>query len=194
MIDLAAATILDFTGALAQRGPAPGGGAAAGVVAAFGCALSAMSARYTSGKRFSAEAIQAAEQLAEQVDTAAQECLHLGEADANAYANVQVLRQAKASADEIAAAEQAARNVPLSLLRTLVAQAELTLQFKSQCNHWLLSDLRAALHLMAGAGDAAWEMLVAGDPPSDERSEGHELCKALRCMSLSQRSPETLAS
>ena len=67
-----------FQAALAQKIPAPGGGAAAGVVAALGCALAAMSARYTSGKRYGEVALEAAQQLQRRWTAAAQECLNLG--------------------------------------------------------------------------------------------------------------------
>lgn len=190
MGDFGQQSLTDFQRALAQKTSAPGGGAAAGVVAALGCALAAMSARYTSGKKYSEEAQKTAELLALQVDQAAVACLDFGERDALAYAQVQELRKAKAPQNDIKQAEMAARHVPLSLLKTLENQAKSVAAFKTLCNPWLLSDLRAALHLLAGAGAAAWEMLVAGDPPVRERNEGYELCESLNLLALNERSPK----
>ena len=106
MSELVEQSLGQFTSSLAQRIPAPGGGAAAGAVAAMGCALAAMSARYTSGKRFSEDALAAAQNLALLMDEAASICLNIGEEDAKAYAQVQVLRKEKASEQDIAGAEE----------------------------------------------------------------------------------------
>ena len=51
---LADQRLSDITKALSERTPTPGGGAAAAIAAALGCAAGAMAARYTTGTKYTA--------------------------------------------------------------------------------------------------------------------------------------------
>ena len=135
-----------------------------------------MSARYTSGKRYGEVAMERRSAASQGDDSAAQACLQLGEADAIAYAKVQELRKAKAPAEDIALAELAARQVPYRLRQ--LHSKPWTSAFQIPLQPWLLSDLRAAAHLMAGAGAAA-QNAGRGDPPQLPNAAGFQLCNEL---------------
>lgn len=148
--------------ALAARQATPGGGAAAAIAAALGCAAGAMAARYTDGPKHAAVAL-AATNLATALDAAAASCLRLADADAAAYAAV---RKAKAEQNETAvtAAETAAAQVPAELLAACALHASALAAFRDDCNRWLRSDIEVGVHLLAGAGRAAARTLAVNRP------------------------------
>ncbi|TVR09867.1 MAG: hypothetical protein EA401_12590 [Planctomycetota bacterium] len=170
MTPFAEQSIAAFAGGVAARQPAPGGGAVAAVIAGLAAALGAMACRYTTGKRY-AEHHDSAITLAQHLDHLQQQCLDLADADAAAYAQVQELRAEKASASAIASAEAAAMAIPLHVLEHCAKACKDLQGFTAVCNPWLLADLRAALHLCAGAADAAWEILLCGSPPEHLRQQ-----------------------
>lgn len=151
-------------GALAERTPIPGGGAAAAIAAALGCAAGAMAARYTSGPKY--VAIEAeARNLADLLVNAAQECARLGDADADAYAAVGAARKTKDAA-AIAKAEHQAGAVPAELLALCAIHAASLAAFIPTCNPYLVSDVKVGIHLLAGAGRAAWQTVLVNKPAS----------------------------
>jgi methenyltetrahydrofolate cyclohydrolase len=161
-VTLADSTVTDLVVALAKRQPSPGGGAAAAIAAALGCAAGAMAARYTDGPKHAAVAETAAN-LAVILDAAAADCLRLADADAKAYAAV---RAAKASKDAAAIAETEAKAaaVPADLLAACALHAASLAAFAGDCNRWLISDVQVGVHLLAGAGRAAWRTLLVNQP------------------------------
>ena len=74
----------DFLGRVADRVPAPGGGAAAAVHAALGAALLAMVARYSTGELY-AEHQETIGRVADEADDLRDIALRLAEADAAAF-------------------------------------------------------------------------------------------------------------
>jgi formiminotetrahydrofolate cyclodeaminase len=80
-------TIGDFLGRLADRVPAPGGGASAALQAAQGAALLAMVARFSTGEDY-AENRETIERIITEADELRAIALRLGEADAEAFAAV----------------------------------------------------------------------------------------------------------
>ena len=154
---------------LAERTPTPGGGAAAATAAALGCAAGAMAARYTTGTKWGALSDQA-RALAEELDRAAADCLRSATADSIAYAAV---GEARKSGDRtrLADAERAAAAVPAELLALCAAQAAGLAAFLPLCNPLLASDVRVAVHLLAGAGRAAWQTLAVNRPGDEERRQ-----------------------
>jgi methenyltetrahydrofolate cyclohydrolase len=80
-------TIGDFLDRLADRVPAPGGGASAALHAAQGAALLAMVARYSTGEEY-AEHRETIERIIAEADELRAIALRLGEADAEAFAAV----------------------------------------------------------------------------------------------------------
>ena len=80
-------TIGDFLGRLADRVPAPGGGASAALQAAQGAALLAMVARFSTGEEYT-EHRETIERIITEADELRAIALRLGEADAEAFAAV----------------------------------------------------------------------------------------------------------
>lgn len=165
---IACSVLGDVVIALAQRTPAPGGGAAAAIAAALGCAAGAMAARYTTGVKYADRSPQA-EALAETLDRTACTCLRLAEADSEAYA---ALIAARKNRDEpaIAAAATAAATVPATLLETCATQAQALATFLPLSNPHLRSDVKVGIHLLAGGGRAAWQTLLVNvlDPTTEQ--------------------------
>jgi methenyltetrahydrofolate cyclohydrolase len=98
--------ISDFLDRLADRVPAPGGGAVAALHAAQGAALLGMVARYTTGERYAAHQVMISRIITE-VDELRSIALRLAEADADAFTAVADAYQLPRSTDE----ERAARSV-----------------------------------------------------------------------------------
>jgi formiminotetrahydrofolate cyclodeaminase len=82
-------TIGDFLDRLADRVPAPGGGASAALQAAQGAALLAMVARFSTGEEY-AEHRETIERIITEADELRAIALRLGEADAEAFAGVAI--------------------------------------------------------------------------------------------------------
>lgn len=80
-------TIGDFLDRLADRVPAPGGGASAALQAAQGAALLGMVARYSTGEEY-AEHQATIDRIITEADELRSIALRLGEADAEAFAGV----------------------------------------------------------------------------------------------------------
>lgn len=157
-------TIGAFATALAAKQSTPGGGAAAAVTAALGCASGAMACRYTTGEKYAAVAAEA-EALAADLDAWRDRALALADADAAAYAQVGAAKKTKDPV-AIAAAEAAATIVPAELIALCADAAEACAAFRPRCNPWLVSDVDTALHLLAGAGRAALRTLRINRPPA----------------------------
>jgi formiminotetrahydrofolate cyclodeaminase len=165
-----------FLAALAARQSTPGGGAAAAVAAALGCASGAMAARYTTGARWADRSAEA-EALAAALDAAASSFTTLADEDATAYAAVQTARKAGDAAAQ-SAAEAEAMAVPVRLLALCARQAEALAAFRPRCNPHLVSDVDTALHLLAGAARAAWRTLLVNRPtPALEQAGAADLAR-----------------
>lgn len=137
-----------FLAAVAERTPAPGGGAAAAAGCALGAALAEMAARFAGRDD---DAARAAELCAQ--------ALRLGEADLTAYAPV--LEAQRLAADDpgrparLAAAKAAAADVPLAIAETAASAAELSRALARAGKPSLAGDALAGADLAAGACRAA---------------------------------------
>jgi methenyltetrahydrofolate cyclohydrolase len=100
-------TIGDFLDRLADRVPAPGGGAAAAVHAALGAALLGMVARYSVGEKY-AEHDATIGRVTAEADELRDIALRLAEADAAAFAAVAEVYQLPKSTEADRAARSAA--------------------------------------------------------------------------------------
>ncbi|GDY11197.1 hypothetical protein LBMAG53_00740 [Planctomycetota bacterium] len=160
---MTAASLPELLTALAARTPTPGGGAAAAWAAALGCAAGAMAARYTSGAKYAAVAETAAN-LATELDRSAAAALELAERDAAAYSAVTTARK---NGGDMALAEAAAAQIPADLLALCALQAGALAAFLPTCNPNLASDVRVGVHLLAGAGRAAWATLLVNRPGAE---------------------------
>jgi formiminotetrahydrofolate cyclodeaminase len=138
---------------ISARTATPGGGAAAALCAALGCAAGAMAARYTTGTKWQ-DREAAASAIAENLDLASREFLALADADAQAFAAVTQARKAQDTA-ALLAAEQRAAAVPARMLELCRQQVGSLQTFRSLCNPQLLSDVDVAIAILTGAGRAA---------------------------------------
>jgi formiminotetrahydrofolate cyclodeaminase len=100
-------TIRDFLDQLAERVPAPGGGAASALQAAQGAALLGMVARYTTGERY-AEHEATIGRIITEVDELRAIALRLAEADVDAFRAVADAYQLPQSSEDEQAARKAA--------------------------------------------------------------------------------------
>jgi methenyltetrahydrofolate cyclohydrolase len=99
----------EFLDQLADRVPAPGGGASAALQAAQGAALLAMVARYTTGEKY-AEHAETIERIIAEADELRSLALRLAEADAEAFSAVSDAYQLPKSTE----AEKAARSAAIA--------------------------------------------------------------------------------
>lgn len=97
----------DFLDQLADRVPAPGGGAAAALQAALGAALLGMVARYSTGEKY-AEQADTISRIIDEADELRAIALRLGQADADAFAAVAEAYKLPRSTDEEKAERSAA--------------------------------------------------------------------------------------
>jgi formiminotetrahydrofolate cyclodeaminase len=149
----------DFLDAVADRTPAPGGGAAAAAGCALGAALAEMAAHFAGRD----EDARAAAGLRA-------EALRLGEADLTAYPPV---LEAQRAGDEAAVAEAKGRaaEVPLAIAEAAASVAELSRALAQGGTEHLVGDALAGADLAAGAARAAARLVEINlaDVPGDER-------------------------
>jgi formiminotetrahydrofolate cyclodeaminase len=155
-------SVIDLIRALQARSPTPGGGAAAAVAAALGCAAGAMSARYTTGPKWGDLSTQS-QALAETLDAAARQCLAWADQDAQAYEALTAARRGK-DAEVIAHTQERALGIPCDLLAACAVHAVSLRAFLDLSNPHLVSDVKVAIHLLCGAGRAAWQTLLVNQP------------------------------
>jgi formiminotetrahydrofolate cyclodeaminase len=169
------AGLTELVAALAARTPSPGGGAAAAVAAALGCASAAMAANYSTGAKYPKSAAHSV--LASALFSAAYELLARAEADAEAFAALETAK--KISPEAYAAAGIAAAAIPAAVLATCAREAETVAAFLPSCNPRLASDVAVAVHLLAGAGRAAWATLRENRPGDEMRQAAAEQLRRL---------------
>lgn len=158
---LAARPLAELLDAVAERAPAPGGGAVSAIAGALAAALGSMVLSYSAGKASLAEhAALHAESGASLLKLRAM-LLELADADAQAYAELNEIERS-GTCDKAAAAERA-----LAVPAQVVAVASEVLRVLERvenagaANRWLLSDLAIAAEL-AGCTmrSAAWMVRI----------------------------------
>jgi formiminotetrahydrofolate cyclodeaminase len=168
---LADLTLGAFLDRLAERTPAPGGGAVAGVQVALGAAAAAMVVRYSIGRPALAEHQSVLEAHAEALDRLRKLALTLSDEDAQAYAHLSALRKLPKDDPARAAIPEAALQAAQVPLAVLAAGADLLARLTELppiTNPYLHSDLAiAGLCAEAGSRAAAWNVRVniPGLPP-----------------------------
>jgi methenyltetrahydrofolate cyclohydrolase len=147
--------VRDFLELLADRVPAPGGGAAAAVTVALAAALAAMAARFSDAR------IPAAAEVAQQADGLRARAAGLADQDAAAYRAV--LDAYRLAGDghggerqqRIAAALHGAATVPLEVAEIAAQVAGLTADIAGPGNPNLRGDTAAAAHLAEASARSA---------------------------------------
>ncbi len=174
------AGLTELVAALAARTPAPGGGAAAAVAAALGCASAAMAANYSTGAKYPDSPAHAL--LAASMTAVGYELLARAESDAEAFAAMEAAKKVSPeayAAAGAAAAGAAAAAIPAAVLATCAREAENAAKFLPACNPRLASDVAVAVHLLAGAGRAAWATLRENRPDEAARALAAEHLRRL---------------
>lgn len=180
-------TIQDFLVELAEKKPAPGGGAAAPICAAIASALAKMVVAYSIGKK-SLEAHQPAlETIGETLNTTCMRFQALAEEDAVAYTRLSELERlpdGHGHLDQIPEAKRVALNIPMQVVDLCVETLELCEQLSGISNKHLASDLGLAAVLLEGSARASRWMVVinaGGDPEPLNKVDGAlERASALR--------------
>jgi formiminotetrahydrofolate cyclodeaminase len=173
-------TITAFLDSLADRTPAPGGGATAALHLGQAAALVSMVARYSTGPRY-AEHAAVIDRLCSSADEIREQALHLAEADMAAFSSViDAYRLPKSTESEaaerdrvIASALTDAARVPVDVLasaRTVIEHAD---ELLPVANPTVISDVAAAAEAARAAATTARvniEVNLPGIPPSDART------------------------
>jgi formiminotetrahydrofolate cyclodeaminase len=155
-------TIGDFLDRLADRVPAPGGGAASALQAAQGAALLGMVARYTTGEKYAEHQVTVSRIIAE-VDELRSIALRLAEADAEAFVAVTDAYRLPQDtegqrADRAAAISQALANAawpPAQVISVAGMVVDLAEALVVIGNRNLLSDVAAAVESARAAAATA---------------------------------------
>ncbi|MGB3485358.1 MAG: cyclodeaminase/cyclohydrolase family protein [Mycobacterium sp.] len=155
-------TVLDYLDALADKVPAPGGGAVAAVHLAQAAALVAMVARYTTGPRF-AEHQDLVTMICEHADATRATALQLMSADMAAFTGViaayKLPKTTKAEADlrtaAISAAATRAATVPADVAEAAGEVVTLAEQLLPVANSNVISDVAAAADAARAAATTA---------------------------------------
>ena len=149
--DFSSESLREFCDTVAAETPAPGGGSVAAIVAAFGAALAAMVAR------FSTEPWEAAPGAVAQAEALRARLLPLADEDARAYESVLVAlrlpRELQPEARDAAIGEALSRaaNVPLTIAETALDVSSLAAELAERGNPNLRGDAATA----AVVGEAA---------------------------------------
>jgi methenyltetrahydrofolate cyclohydrolase len=152
----------EFLGQLADRVPAPGGGASAALQAAQGAALIGMVARYTTGEKYAEHETTVDRVIAESDDLRA-EALSLAEADAVAFTAVSDAYKLPRSTDAqksarsaaIAAAVAGAARPPARLIALAGKVVDLAELLALIGNRNVISDVAAAAEAARAAAATA---------------------------------------
>jgi methenyltetrahydrofolate cyclohydrolase len=149
-----------FLAAVAERTPAPGGGAAAGIGCALGAALAEMAARFAGF-----------EEAAARAEALRAEGVRLADADLDAYAPVLAAFRLPADdpgrAEALAVAQSAAAEVPLAIAEAAASVAVLAREVAAAGKPGLRGDALAGADIAAGAARAAARLVeinLAGEP------------------------------
>ncbi|MEV8115659.1 cyclodeaminase/cyclohydrolase family protein [Streptomyces xiamenensis] len=149
-------TISEYLSQLADRVPAPGGGAAAALHAAQGAALLGMVARYTTGEKY-AEHRDAVERIIARTDTVRSAALRVGEEDAAAFtAVIDAYRLPKGErAEAVAHALAGAARPPAEVVGLARAVVELATELLPIGNPNVVTDIAAATEAARAAATTA---------------------------------------
>ncbi len=162
---LADQRLRDLLDALASKVPAPGGGAAAGIVGAAAAATAGMVVAYSLGRKSLAEHQPFLEDVSAQLTRARSLFLELADEDAAAYTVLNALMKLPEDHPDRRAGWDAAVAGAIAPPRAMLATgAEVLRVCESLCgriNHHLISDLGVAAVLSeCAARSAAWSITV----------------------------------
>ncbi|MFK7885177.1 MAG: cyclodeaminase/cyclohydrolase family protein [Phycisphaerales bacterium] len=165
-------------GALAKRSPAPGGGAAAGIVGASAAALTGMVVSYSIGRKSLAEYQPFLIDAGNRLERARSMFVMLADEDACAYSRLNALMKLPGDhPDRLADWEDTVRNAITPPRTTLAAANDLLRlceDLLGKTNPYLNSDLAvAAIQAEAAARSAAWNVKI--NVPSLPENQRHAM-------------------
>jgi formiminotetrahydrofolate cyclodeaminase len=173
---LARATLGELVSAIAERSPAPGGGAVVGAVGALAAALGGMVVAF-SNRQMDERAHAAASSA---LQAGADRLLELADQDARAYAELNRIQRLESDDPERsmhADAARAATRVPLDAIAESARVLGVLEGLVGSSNAWLRSDLAIASLLTEAAARSAWwnvqinlPSLESAGVPRDEAS------------------------
>jgi len=172
-------TITSFLDSLADRSPAPGGGATAALHLGQAAALVAMVARYSTGPRY-AEHAAAVDRICSSADAIRKRALGFAEADMAAFTSVIAAyrlpkaEDATARTQAIAAALTYAARVPVDVLMSAHEVVQLADELLPVANPTVISDIAAAAEAARAAATTARvniEVNLPGIPQNLARAE-----------------------
>ncbi len=195
-------TIGEFLDQLAERVPAPGGGAVAALLAAQGAALLGMVARYTTGEKYAEHQVTISRVIAE-VDELRNIALRLADADADAFLAVtDAYRLPRSTGEEqaarAAAVAQSLANAAwppaqvISLAGMVVNLAEALVVIG---NHNVISDVAAAAECArAAAATARVNVEINLAAISDERASLEMIAETGKADGIIDRADQVTAA
>lgn len=173
-------TLGEFTKQLAAKQPTPGGGGAAAVAGALGCAAAHMAATYTQRKK-DVESGAAAKASALMSLLQHESMLTGADADASAYADLQrSWKDSDMTAEQKAEIEATALKVPVDLVEDCLKKCQQIDEFLPSCNPNITSDSKVGIHLLAGAARAAYQTAMVNQPPKDVVERMQAMLKEMR--------------
>lgn len=154
-----------FLNSLASKAPAPGGGAAAPVVGATGCAAGEMAIAYSIGRKSLASRREELERAAGALRACRERLLALADEDAAAFERLGPLLSLAADdprrAAELPGAARAAIGAPLEVIGQCVAALRAVAGLEGALNPHLKSDMGIGAELMEAAARASrWNVAV----------------------------------
>lgn len=162
--NFSALTLREFIDAIGAKVPTPGGGAVASAVGAIAAALGRMVVSYSLGKKNLAEHQPLLQDADARLIRAARVLMMLADEDAAAYGAVNELSKLPESDPrrvELAAAQAASAQVPLSVAAAAVDLLRLFRDLAGTTNRYLRSDLGIAAVLARATVDASrWNVLI----------------------------------
>lgn len=142
----AAKSLKTYLDDLAAKKPAPGGGSAAALAGALGCALLSMVCNYTTGKKKYKDVEKEIRKILSQSERLRKRLLSLVDLDAEAYA--QVLKSHKGSPAIYQKNLIRATKVPLEVCSLGAAAYKLCPYLRKKANKYLASDVYVARELL----------------------------------------------
>jgi formiminotetrahydrofolate cyclodeaminase len=183
---LADLTVAELVEALGAKEPVPGGGAAAGAVAAIGMGLARMVLAYTIGKPKFAKHASANNSDYQTLGDLAEHALSLADADAKAYAALNALwKLPEDNAEREAQWEdvvEAAIEAPMRTIEACLDALERCDAMRDRTNSMLHSDLNGAVNLLVAAQLTAAENVLVNLPSVRDEDRRDEIQSAMDAM------------
>lgn len=172
-------TVREYLDALISDAPVPGGGTASALSGAQGCALVAMVAGLTMGRKRYAQHEELCRDIYEKAASMARELAELAERDALAYGAVSsAIKLPRETLDEqelrsaaISAANARATQVPFEVMRLAVQGLELCGRLVGRSNTNAASDLEVAALQLSACVRGAWANVLINIPGLSDINE-----------------------